>query len=54
MTDIEKIQTKIIKTIETMNSNFEWNEGSDWTNGYHKGLIAAFDMILDWIRNKEL
>lgn len=54
MNDIEKIQTKIIKTIEKIVSNFEMNEGSDWTKGYQKGMLAAFDIVLEWIRKKEL
>ena len=54
MNELEKLQKKTIKTIETMNSNFRWNESSHWTNGYHEGMIAALKMVLDWIKNKEI
>lgn len=54
MTELELMRKKLIKTIETMNADHDWEEGSDWTRGYHAGVIGAFDMVLEWIRKKEL
>lgn len=51
---MNELEKKIINTIETMVSNFRWSESSNWTNGYHEGMITGLKMVLDWIKNKEI
>lgn len=52
--DSNKIKSRIIKELESL--TIQWDDESylgDWSSGYKKGVVAALDMVLSWIKEEE-